>query len=93
MREVKEETDLDFDARFFGYFNEIILERRIHAVVIVFTGFGVGRISAQEDEVADIRWFSIGEARSLTLAFNHNSILDAYNAQADTSGIGSSPIY
>ena len=78
---MKEETGLDFDARFFGYFDEVIPERSIHAVVIVFEGHGTGELCVQEDEVADVRWFSIDEAYTLSLAFAHNDILDAYAAR------------
>jgi len=77
-REVKEETGLDFDARVFSYFDEIIPDRDIHAVVLVFEGRGTGTLDAQRDEVTDIGWFSMDEARSLPLAFTHNNILDAY---------------
>ena len=86
IREVQEETGLDFDPRFLGYFDEIIPERGIHAVVIVFSGFGTGSLSKQEDEVMDIRWFSMHEARSLPLAFDHGTILDAYAAHRSDSG-------
>ena len=78
IREVKEETGLNFDAQFFGYFDEIISENNIHAVVIVFEGPGIGTLKAQEDEVTAIGWFSIAEARSLPLAFTHNKILERY---------------
>ncbi len=78
IREVKEETGLDFEAQFFAYFDEIIPERNIHAVVIVFEGRGTGALSAQQDEVMDIEWFAIDQARSLALAFAHNDILEAY---------------
>ncbi len=78
IREVKEETGLDFEAQFFGYFDEIIPERNIHAVVIVFEGCGTGALVAQQDEVMDIEWFAIDKARSLALAFAHNEILEAY---------------
>ncbi len=78
IREVKEETGLDFEAQFFGYFDEIIPERNIHAVVIVFEGRGTGALSAQQDEVMAIEWFAIDKARSLALAFAHNDILEAY---------------
>jgi len=81
VREVKEETGLDFDARFFGYFDEIIPDHQIHAVVMVFCGTGAGSLDAQRSEVTDIGWFSMDEARSLPLAFTHNRILDAYAVQ------------
>jgi len=86
IREVKEETGLDFDARFFSYFDEIIPPRNIHAVVIVFEGHGTGTFNDQSSEVRDIGWFSLDEARSLPLAFAHDEILDAYSAQANTGG-------
>lgn len=78
IREVKEETGLDFEARFFSYFDECISERGIHAVVMVFTGYGTGLLDAQEGEVSEIGWFSVDEARSWPLAFTHNDILEAY---------------
>ena len=84
IREVKEETGLDFHAGFFSYFDERVSERDIHAVVMVFTGRGTGLLHAQEDEVANIGWFSIDEARSLPLAFTHNEILDAYVAHMNS---------
>jgi len=81
IREVKEETGLDFDARFFGTFDEIIPERGIHAVVMVFEGCGTGEVDASPDEVAEAGWFTPDEARSLPLAFTHNEILDAYTSR------------
>jgi 8-oxo-dGTP diphosphatase len=85
IREVGEETGLRFDARFLRYFDEIIPERGIHAVVIVFEGCGTGTLVPQEAEVAALRWFSLEEARSLPLAFAHNDILDAYAEEAAQS--------
>lgn len=78
IREVKEETGLDYAATFLNYSNEIIEERNIHAAVMVFTGYGTGQIKTQESEVSNIDWFSLEEARSLPLAFQHNKILDEY---------------
>ena len=79
VREVKEETGLDFDANFLNYSDEIIVERDIHAVVMVFTGYGKGQIETQESEVTKVGWYSLDEARSLPLAFEHNKILKAYS--------------
>lgn len=79
VREVKEETGLDFEAKFFNYSDEIIPERDIHAVVMVFTGYGFGEITTQESEVSKVGWFSLEEAHSLPLAFEHNKILKAYS--------------
>jgi 8-oxo-dGTP diphosphatase len=80
IREVKEETGLDFDAQFFGCFDEIIPEREIHAVVCVFSGEGQGEIAIQPGEVSETRWFTLAEALALPLAFDHHSILAAYHS-------------
>ena len=79
IREVKEETGLEFDAQFFNYFDEIIHDRGIHAVVIVFEGTCSGAVNYNIDEVSKIKWCSIYEARSMELAFRHNEILDKYS--------------
>ena len=76
IREVKEETGLDFDAQFVRYFDEIIPGRDIHAVALVFVGPGTGVLTAQPGEVTEIGWFSLDEARALPLAFRHNDILE-----------------
>jgi len=84
IREVKEETGLDFNAEFFNYFDEVIPRYNIHAVVLVFEGDAFGELNASESEVSDARWFSLVEARSMPLAFTHNDILDAYAARIKT---------
>ncbi len=81
IREVKEETGLKFDAHFFAYFDEIIPEKNIHAVVLVFAGPGPGNLQAQQTEVSNIRWFTFAEAQSLPLAFDHHRILERYGSQ------------
>lgn len=81
IREVQEETGLDFTAQFFNYFDEIIPEHQIHAVVLVFVGLGVGQLQAQDSEVSEIGWFTVSEAQALPLAFKHNEILAAYAVQ------------
>jgi 8-oxo-dGTP diphosphatase len=78
IREVKEEVGVDFDASFFGYFDEIIPEDNIHAVVLIFDGEFRGNPAAQTREVSEIKWFSFEKIRSLQLAFQHNSILEKY---------------
>lgn len=81
IREVKEETGLDFPAQFFGIFDEIIPEKAIHAVVCVYTGEGSGQLAVQPGEVSDIGWYTLEEALALPLAFDHHSIIKAYLAQ------------
>ena len=76
-RELREETGLSFTPRFLGYFDEIIPERNIHAVVMAFAGEAHGDLAPSESEVSEIAWFSLDEARSLHLAFTHNDIVDA----------------
>ena len=78
QREAREETGLTFDAQFFGYFDEIIPEQEIHAVVLVFYGEGHGKPILAEAEVQEMRWFTLDEARALPLAFDHKTILDAF---------------
>jgi 8-oxo-dGTP diphosphatase len=78
VREVEEETGLAFDAHFFGYFDEIIPARRIHAVVMVFCGPATGELRASEAEVSEMRWFPLAEAVTLPLAFTHNEVLGTY---------------
>jgi len=82
VREAEEETGLEFEPEFITYFDEIIPEYDWHAVVLVFAGKGRGELTAQEREVTEIGWFSLEEARSLSLAFVHNQILDEYAANS-----------
>jgi 8-oxo-dGTP diphosphatase len=44
IRDVNEETGLNFNAQFFGSFDEILPNENIHAVVSVYTGEGAGEI-------------------------------------------------
>jgi 8-oxo-dGTP diphosphatase len=81
IREAKEETGIEFEAEFITYFDEIVQEHDWHAVVLVFAGKGTGELAAQESEVSEINWFSLEEARSLSLAFKHNKILNEYAAK------------
>jgi 8-oxo-dGTP diphosphatase len=78
IREVKEEVGLDLIANFYSYFDEIIPEKDIHAVVLVFDGSTSGELTAQPDEVTELKWLTFPEAGQRELAFQHNSILEAY---------------
>jgi 8-oxo-dGTP diphosphatase len=86
IREVREETGLDYDARFFRYFDEIIPQHEIHAVVMAFEGVGTGDLVPSESEVSETGWFTLEEARVLPLAFTHNEILDTYAAKLQEGG-------
>jgi 8-oxo-dGTP diphosphatase len=78
IREVKEETGLDFIEHFFGNFDEIIPDQNIHAVVSVYSGEGTGKIEIQPSEVKEIKWFTLAECLSLTLAFDHHHIVEVF---------------
>jgi 8-oxo-dGTP diphosphatase len=78
VREVREETGLDYEPTFFAPFDEIFPESGIHFVALVFSGVGRGRVRNQEGEVVESAWVSLDQARAMTLAFTHNQVLDAY---------------
>ena len=79
VREVKEETNLDFaQERFVGWFEEIFPEHRFHAVALAFAGTGSGALQEQPDEVSEMAWFTLDEALSMQLAFTHNIVLQNY---------------
>jgi len=84
VREVKEETNLDFAPEtFVGWFEEIFPEHNFHAVALVFAGTGSGVLQEQPDEVSDMAWFTIDEALSMQLAFTHNIVLQHYARSLD----------
>ncbi|MCB9458236.1 MAG: NUDIX hydrolase [Anaerolineaceae bacterium] len=80
IREVKEETGVDFYPTFFGVYDEIFEERQIHAVVTVYEGPCDGEMVADEYEVSEIGWFSLEAAlkHDLDLGFEHRTILTDY---------------
>lgn len=78
IREIKEETSLDFKPRFFRYFDEIMPEIGWHSVVLIFTGDVEGSEEAEPTEVQELKWFGIDEAMKLKLAFRHKDILKEY---------------
>ena len=75
IREVKEETNLDFSPTFFCYADEIFPEKNIHNVVLMFYGKATNALKADPKEVSDIEWFSINDALKLNLAFTHNELI------------------
>ena len=77
IREIREETGLDFNCRFFRYFDEIIPEKEIHAVVLIYTGEGSGDPVINE-EVSEFKWVKPAEAGFLPLAFQHDKIIRTY---------------
>ncbi len=81
IREVKEETNMDFEPHFLCYMDEIIPGKHIHNVVLMFYGRASNTPEADKAEVSDIGWYSLSEALKLPLAFNHNEALLFFNKQ------------
>lgn len=77
-REVMEETGLEFEGRFFHYFDEIIPEENIHAVVLAFEGPAKGTLTPDLGEVAAVKWVALHDALGEDLAFDHRTVLTAY---------------
>jgi len=77
-REVKEETNLDFSGKYFGYFEEIFPSFDIHNVVLVFIGPASGTLINQAEEVSASKWITQKEASQIKMAFGHNRIIEAY---------------
>ena len=78
VREVKEETGLDFQGTFFRGFDENIPDMRVNNVVSMFEGTVSGTLQFDPREVAEARWFPLTEAHSLDLAFQHNEVLKVW---------------
>jgi 8-oxo-dGTP diphosphatase len=78
IREVKEETNLDFEPAFLTYLDEIFPERRTHNVVLLFHGPASGNAKADPGEVTDIRWFPVKEVLNMDLAFRHGEAVRIY---------------
>lgn len=79
VREVKEETNLNFTPEtFVGWFEEIFPEHNFHAVALAFAGTGSGALQEQLDEVSEMAWLSLDDALSMQLAFTHNLVLQQY---------------
>lgn len=77
IREVKEETGLNFHPTLFGVYDEIIEERNIHAVVTVYVGPCDGEINTDEREVSNSGWYTLDDALNsgLELGFEHAKII------------------
>jgi ADP-ribose pyrophosphatase YjhB (NUDIX family) len=78
IREVREETGLDFFPVFFNYFDEIIPEQHIHAVPLIFTGVSSGILIKNNDEVNDAVWVLIEDVVNYDMAFHHKNIIEYY---------------
>ncbi len=78
IREVKEETGLDFEPVYLDYFDEIFPDSEIHNVVQMYYGAGYGEFEADPGEVSEMDWFALNDALNMKLAFVHHDVLDVY---------------
>lgn len=70
IREVKEETNLDFIP------SQIFMKGRYHdRQMFRFTGEWSGNIELQEEELTDYGWFTCNEALKLKLAFDYENVI------------------
>lgn len=81
IREVKEETNMDFKPKFLCYIDEIFRIQNIHNVAIMFYGKATNTPKADPGEVSDIRWFSIDDALRIKLAFKHNEVIKYFSRE------------
>jgi len=77
-REIKEETGLDIEPKFFGYYNEFYEEIGWHAIVLMFRAKAEGEIKKEDKEVKEIGWFDEEQIFNLKLAFKHKKVLEDY---------------
>ncbi len=75
IREVKEETSLDFNPVFLGYQDEIFPDLNIHNVVLLFYGEAAGNLKSDEKEVSGIEWIPVQQVLSMNLAFHHQAAI------------------
>ena len=76
IKEVKEETNLDFKPEFFMEVEESFPEYDWHALVKVFKGSFSGEEKIlDETEIEELKWVSKEEIDSLMIGFNHKKLL------------------
>ena len=78
IREIKEETNLDFRPVFFDYMDEIFEDLQIHNVVLFFFGEATNELIPSPDEVSEAAWFTLEEALNKDLAFRHGKAIKLY---------------
>jgi len=83
IREVKEETNLDFSPHFLCYLDEIFPEMELHNVVMMFYGEATGTPLADPGEVSDSGWFDLKQALKMDLAFCHHEALNIFLKKLD----------
>ena len=76
-REIKEETNLDFEPIFFGKYPENFQEYDWKAEATIFYGNFLGDVKINE-ESSKFGWFSLGEINDMKLAFNCKRIINEF---------------
>ena len=80
IREVKEETGLNFTPKFLGYRDEIYKDINWHGEVLLFYGKTQGKEKIDGKEIIDIKWFDTEEAKNMELAFEHEKSLQLFSS-------------
>jgi 8-oxo-dGTP diphosphatase len=80
IREVKEETLLDFTGVFFDFFEEVFPAKNIHNIALVFVGKATGHLPDRTEEVNEFRWVTQSDAEIMNLAFRHNDVIRRYSS-------------
>ncbi|MBN1158937.1 MAG: NUDIX hydrolase [Bacteroidales bacterium] len=87
IREIKEETNLDFRPVFLTYLDEIFEDLQIHNVVLLFYGETSNQLRPSPDEVSEAAWFTMEEALKMNLAFNHQQALEFFHERFGSDNI------
>jgi len=75
IREVKEETNLDFEPTSkLNFYESLANGKRI--ISLVYLGNWKGEIKPQENEVSEIKFFSYQETQDLDIAFAYKEVIE-----------------
>lgn len=79
QREGEEETGHQIKGvKFWRYFDEIIPEKNVFNVVLVFEAKAGKKIKKPTWDISQVKWFDINQISRIKLAFRHNKILAEY---------------
>jgi len=81
IREVKEETGLDFKPEYFGSYEETFDEVGYYAYISIFYGDFKGKIDKKKvdiNEILDIQWFDYKELADVKIGYEHRKIIEEY---------------
>jgi 8-oxo-dGTP pyrophosphatase MutT (NUDIX family) len=77
VREVREETNLEFKPIYFKSYMENFPHYGWVAEVDIFYGEFSGEVKINE-EASDFGWFNLKEIRGMKIAYNHKEIIEDY---------------